>query len=70
HLPFPTHAHPTPHEIFHLPLGATQQDIKARYYDLVRAHHPDSPLCRDVPAPERHARFQRITAAYDVLRGR
>lgn len=32
--PFPTHARPTPHQIFHLPIGATQKDIKARcrYY--------------------------------------
>ncbi|KAI8985637.1 hypothetical protein BD414DRAFT_488732 [Trametes punicea] len=46
--PYPTHAHPTPHQIFHLPAGATQQQIKARYYELVRIHHPDSPFGRDI----------------------
>ncbi|KAH9930199.1 uncharacterized protein B0H18DRAFT_849909, partial [Fomitopsis serialis] len=68
-FPFPTHAQPTPHQIFHLPVGASQQDIKARYYDLVRVHHPDSPFSRDVPSQERHVRFQTITKAYDILRG-
>jgi hypothetical protein len=38
-------------------------------YDLVRVHHPDSPFCRNLPPAERHARFQSISAAYDVLRG-
>ena len=28
--PFPTHRNPTPHQIFHLPPGASQADIKAR----------------------------------------
>ncbi|KAI0923365.1 hypothetical protein AcW1_006350 [Taiwanofungus camphoratus] len=69
-FPFPTNAHPTPHQIFHLPIGASQRDIKARYYDLVRVHHPDSPFCRDLSHAERHARFQSLTAAYDALRGR
>ncbi|KAH9921083.1 hypothetical protein B0H21DRAFT_827182 [Amylocystis lapponica] len=68
--PFPTQAHPSPHQIFHLPPGASHQDVKARYYDLVRVHHPDSPLCRDLAPAERHARFQAITAAYDALRAR
>jgi hypothetical protein len=29
-FPFPTHRNPTPHQIFHLPPGASQADIKAR----------------------------------------
>lgn len=29
-FPFPRHSRPTPHEIFHLPQGASQRDIKAR----------------------------------------
>ncbi|KAL4265901.1 J domain-containing protein [Pleurotus pulmonarius] len=32
--PFPSHNRPTPHQIFHLPHGASQADIKARYYEL------------------------------------
>jgi len=68
-FPFPTHPRPTPHQIFHLPFSASQQDIKQRYYALVRLHHPDSPSCRrHTPSPaERHARFQAIAAAYDTL---
>ncbi|KAI0820253.1 hypothetical protein BC628DRAFT_1469754 [Trametes gibbosa] len=68
--PFPNHAHPTPHQIFHLSAGATQKEIKARYYELVRVHHPDSPLGRNISPSVRHSRFQSITAAYDILRGK
>ncbi|TEB28856.1 hypothetical protein FA13DRAFT_1632780 [Coprinellus micaceus] len=68
-FPFPPHAHPTPHEIFHLPRAATQAQIKARYYQLVRYHHPDSQHCRRLPGEQAHARFQKIVAAYDYLRG-
>ena len=40
-------------------------------YELVRVHHPDSPHCRTTTSPaEAHARFQSITRAYDILRGR
>ena len=40
-------------------------------YDLVRIHHPDSPVVRALGlTPDvAHARFQSISAAYDVLRG-
>ncbi|OCH86545.1 DnaJ-domain-containing protein, partial [Obba rivulosa] len=67
-FPFPTHPHPTPHQIFHLSPSASQQEIKARYYDLVRLHHPDSPMCQHISPSERHTRFQRISAAYAALR--
>ncbi|KLO06531.1 hypothetical protein SCHPADRAFT_687688 [Schizopora paradoxa] len=69
-FPFPKHSRPTPHEIFHLPQGASQRDIKARYYDLVRTYHPDSPHCRSLPRNVCHARFQAITAAHDALTGK
>jgi len=68
--PFPKHPRPTPHEIFHLRPGASQRDIKARYYELVRIHHPDSPHCRSLPANICRSQFQSITAAYDVLTGK
>ncbi|KAF8075290.1 hypothetical protein FPV67DRAFT_1408319 [Lyophyllum atratum] len=68
--PYPTNTRPTPHQIFHLSPGASQKDIKARYYELVRCHHPDSTHCRSLTPSERHARFQAITAAYDTLRGK
>ena len=41
-LRYPTHlANPTPYQLFHLPTNASQAEIKARYYDLVRVMHPD-----------------------------
>ncbi|KAI8975838.1 hypothetical protein BD414DRAFT_555677 [Trametes punicea] len=70
--PFPTNAHPTPHQIFHLPKDATRADVKARYYDLVRIYHPDSPSARagGISPETAHARFQAIASAYAVLTGK
>lgn len=68
--PFPHHPRPTPHQIFHLSPSASQADIKSRYYELVREHHPDSAHAQHIPASERHSRFQSITAAYEVLTGK
>jgi hypothetical protein len=41
-------------------------------YDLVRIHHPDSPITRSLGlSPEvAHTRFQSISRAYDALRGK
>ena len=89
-FPFPQHPHPTPHQIFHLPHGASQQDIKARCttfhptlptlpltttthtdYDLVKVYHPDAPSSSSTSSSQtRHAQFQAIKHAYDVLRGK
>ncbi|KAJ1307275.1 hypothetical protein OPQ81_001386 [Rhizoctonia solani] len=69
--PFPTHTkRPTPFEIFHLPPSASPSDIKARYYELVRSHHPDCIACRSIPRAVAHERFQAITHAYEVLTGK
>lgn len=68
--PFPTHRNPTPHQIFHLSAGASQADIKARYYELARTFHPDAPAAQALPATVRHARFHAVTRAYDILRGK
>ncbi|GLB37154.1 putative dnaJ molecular chaperone homology domain [Lyophyllum shimeji] len=67
--PFPSHRNPTPHQIFHLPKNASENDIKERYYDLVRVYHPDK-AGSDVSSEIAHARFQSITKAYDALRRR
>ncbi|KAG9019711.1 hypothetical protein FRB90_010981 [Tulasnella sp. 427] len=64
--PFPNHKNPTPHQIFHLPLGADQHAIKARYYELVKIHHPDA--CHGLDPAVSHERFQRIQQAYTFLR--
>ncbi|KAJ6499408.1 hypothetical protein C8R45DRAFT_114870 [Mycena sanguinolenta] len=66
-FPFPNSANPTPHQIFHLPRNASQSDVKARYFDLVRIYHPDK-VDQSVPSRVAHARFQAITAAYNALR--
>ena len=39
-------------------------------YDLVRIYHPDSIVNRSVAPETAQARFQSISAAYDVLRGK
>ncbi|KAG8869185.1 hypothetical protein FS842_000067 [Serendipita sp. 407] len=65
--PFPTTKNPSPHEIFHLQPGADQQTIKARYYDLVKIHHPDTAIARNVPPQIAQARFQLVSAAYERL---
>lgn len=39
-------------------------------FDLVKIYHPDSAQGRHLPPNVRHARFQSITHAYDVLRGK
>ncbi|KAI0644500.1 hypothetical protein C8Q79DRAFT_912882 [Trametes meyenii] len=70
--PFPRNAHPTPHQIFHLPKSATRADVKARYYDLVRIYHPDSPSARagGISPETAHTRFQAISSAYAMLSGK
>ncbi|KAJ7080819.1 hypothetical protein B0H15DRAFT_786993 [Mycena belliarum] len=65
--PFPAQPRPTPHEIFHLPRGASQPEIKRRYIELVKLHHPDSHHCKDLPPEERHRRFHLVSSAYDTL---
>ncbi|KAK0195295.1 hypothetical protein F5146DRAFT_1132786 [Armillaria mellea] len=67
--PFPRSTDPTPHEIFHLPRSASPKDVKARYYELVRIYHPDT-VDSSVSSELAHARFQSITDAYNVLRGK
>ncbi|KAH7916507.1 hypothetical protein BJ138DRAFT_1074880 [Hygrophoropsis aurantiaca] len=69
-FPFPTQPHPLPHHIFHLPRNPSRADVKRRYYELVRIYHPDSPVARNYPPEVSQARFQAISKAYDVLRGK
>ncbi|GAA98985.1 uncharacterized protein L969DRAFT_89039 [Mixia osmundae IAM 14324] len=83
-LAYPAHlSQPTPFELFHLPRSATKRQIKARYYDLVRQHHPDSvtasPAAMALPATPKGKgkatehdvyieRFKKIVAAYELLK--
>ncbi|VDB98882.1 unnamed protein product [Peniophora sp. CBMAI 1063] len=68
--PFPQTRDPSPWQIFHLQPSASQSDIKARYYALVRLYHPDSPSARALPPDVAHRRFQAVRAAYDTLTGK
>lgn len=71
-FPYPSHPRPTPYQIFHLHRDASQKQVKTRYYELVRVHHPDSPHSRasDLPKRTRDERFSAIKDAYDVLTGK
>ncbi|KDR81042.1 hypothetical protein GALMADRAFT_241665 [Galerina marginata CBS 339.88] len=69
-FPYPSNRNPTPHQIFHISVGATQAEIKTRYYELVKTHHPDSHHADQLSPEIAHARFRAIQAAYDFLRGR
>ncbi|KAG1752989.1 hypothetical protein EDB19DRAFT_1627712 [Suillus lakei] len=66
--PYPTQTNPQPHQIFHLPRNANQDDVK--HYELVRIYHPDSAVARHYPSEVSQARFQAISRAYDILRGK
>lgn len=77
-LAFPTHRSPTPFEIFHLPRSATADQIKHRYYQLVKIYHPDvaskdlrsnDPSSSSVHSQELEItqRFKLIRDAYDLL---
>jgi len=68
-FPFPLHRNPTPYQIFHLPSSATANDIKDRYFQLVRLYHPDK-VGTSTSSDIAHTRFQAITAAYDILTGK
>jgi DnaJ like chaperone protein len=50
--------------------AATDKEIKARYLELVKSHHPDALIGRGVP-PELHAGAERrlaaITSAYEAI---
>lgn len=85
-FPYPQRANPSPHQIFHLPYGASRKEIKMRCmsyfifwqyniinsldFELVRAHHPDSSYSAHLPPEVAHSRFRSIKASYDFLCGR
>jgi hypothetical protein len=60
-LPWPKHANPTPYEIFNIHRTASQKEIKARYFMLVKQYHPDH-------APKSSTeRFRKVVEAYKIL---
>lgn len=60
----------SPYEVLSVSPGASNGEIKARYRELVKSHHPDALLARGVP-PEMHAGAERrlaaITTAYEAI---
>jgi curved DNA-binding protein CbpA len=61
-IPWPTHANPSPYEIFHLPRNASLQEIKKQYFHLVKQYHPDH--SSHVSSVDR---FRKVVEAYKVL---
>lgn len=60
----------SPYEALNISPSATDSEIKARYRDLVKSHHPDALLAKGVPqeflaGAER--RLAAITAAYEAI---
>jgi len=53
-FPFPTHPSPTAHEIFHLPRGATQKEIKSRCALHLSSSFGFGGFELNVPPPERY----------------
>jgi curved DNA-binding protein CbpA len=58
---------PTPFEIFALPKTASEEEIKRRYYELVKVHHPDKSGDKSPIALER---FRKVVKAYKILNNR
>ncbi len=57
-----------PYRVLDVPRGASAEDLKRRWRDLAREHHPDRAV-GDIPEQERlTARMARINSAYDLLR--
>lgn len=57
-----------PYRVLGIPRDATANEIKRRWRELAREHHPDR-AAGDIPEQERlTSRMARINAAYDVLR--
>ena len=60
----------SPYEVLDISPGATDAEIKSRYRDLVKSHHPDALVSKGVP-PEFLAgagrRLAAITSAYEAI---
>ncbi len=57
-----------PYRVLDVPRGASAEELKRRWRELAREHHPDRAV-GDAPEQQRlTARMARINAAYDLLR--
>src|SRR5262249_60545398 len=60
----------SPYEVLNISPAATDKEIKARYRDLVKGHHPDALMSKGVPAEflaGAERRLATITAAYEAI---
>ncbi len=60
----------SPYEILHVSPLASDKEIKARYRELVKGHHPDALVSKGVPAEllaGAQRRLAAITAAYEQI---
>lgn len=68
HFPWPSTQIPTPYEIIGMKRG--QQYSKVKYYDLVKAYHPDRTMISSpghLSKEERARRYRLIVAAHEIL---
>jgi DnaJ like chaperone protein len=60
----------SPYEVLHVSPSATDKEIKARYRELVKSHHPDVLVAKGVPSEllaGAERRLAAITAAYEAI---
>jgi DnaJ like chaperone protein len=60
----------SPYEVLNVSPLASDKDIKARYRDLVKSHHPDALVAKGVPAEflaGAERRLAAITTAYEAI---
>lgn len=57
-----------PYDVMDLPRSATLAQVRAKYYELARLHHPDKmPNASDQERAEHEEIFKRITCAYSSI---
>jgi hypothetical protein len=57
-----------PYRVLDVPRGASAEDLKRRWRELARAHHPDRAAGDAAEQQRLTARMARINSAYDLLR--
>lgn len=57
-----------PYRVLDVPRGTSSEDLKRRWRDLAREHHPDRAVGDPHEQQRLTARMARINAAYDLLR--